>query len=124
MQKALDIHVPRELEDLLKEANGGLYFYEKEQYNTEKIMDVFRELESKQDGLIPFCSDSSSMLVVDTTRGNAVFEWDLDDQSLSDAAISPSLADFMEEYRNALVANKCEYIRDVGVVEKVGASRK
>jgi hypothetical protein len=60
------------------------------------------------------------LLVVDTRdKGAAVYEWDEDDGVSSDP-VAPSLAQYLEMYRNQLLAGHCEYLDDAGVVEKVG----
>ena len=77
-----------------------------------------------RNGLIPFCGDESmGMLVVDTMNSTAVLEWDEDD-GVAESPISPSLATFLENYRNQLLSGKCEFLGDAGVVERVAKQRK
>lgn len=63
------------------------------------------------------------MLVVDTLQGTSVYEWDEDD-GVSEDSVSPSLATFLEDYRNQLLSGKCEYLGDAGVVERIAKQRK
>lgn len=77
-----------------------------------------------RNGLIPFCGDEGiGMLVVDTLQGTSVYEWDEED-GVSAESVSPSLASFLEGYRNQLLSGKCEYLGDAGVVERIAKQRK
>ena len=74
--------------------------------------------------MIPFCGDEGmGMLVVDTLNGTSVHEWDEDD-GVSNDSVAPSLASFLEGYRNQLLSGKCEFLGDAGVVERVAKQRK
>ena len=63
------------------------------------------------------------MLVVDTSHGTSVHEWDEDD-GVSDDPVAYSLASYFEDYRNQLLSGKCEFLGDAGVVEKMSKLRK
>lgn len=125
LEKTIDNQLPFALNVLLGEVNGGLYFMERKQYNTEEIKDKVGDLESSKkwkNGLVPFCGDDSSMLVIDTTAGDAVFEYDLDD-GLGDQ-VAPNFVRYLETYRNDLLSGHFEYLEDCGVIEKMGKARK
>ena len=63
------------------------------------------------------------MLVLDTSHGTSVHEWDEDD-GVSDDPVAHSLASYFEDYRNQLLSGKCELLGDAGVVEKMSKLRK
>lgn len=63
------------------------------------------------------------MLLVDTLNNTAVVEWD-EDEGVSESSIAPSLAGYLENYRNQLLSGKCEFLGDAGVVERIAKQRK
>ena len=69
---------------------------------------------------IPFAGDNDSLLIIDQSQSNAVFEWSLSD-GIEDDSVSDSLGIYLETYRNSLLNGNCEYIDGVGIVEKVGS---
>ncbi len=124
LQKALDAEIPRVLKVLLSEINGGIYFMDKIQLSSEKILEVASELEGSKkwrNGLVPFCGDDNTMLVIDS-RTEEVREWD-SDEGLGDV-VAPNLMRYLEDYRNSLLTGQFEYLDEVGVVEKMGKARK
>lgn len=125
LEKTIDNQLPFALNVLLSEVNGGMYFMERKQYSTEDIKDKVGDLEGSKkwkSGLIPFCGDDSTLLVIDTTSDDAVFEYDLDD-GLGDK-VAPNFVRFLETYRNDLLGGHFEYLEDCGVIEKMGKGRK
>ncbi len=125
LEKTIDNQLPFALNVLLGEVNGGLFFMERKQYNTEEIKDKVGDLEGTKkwkNGLIPFCGDDSTMLVIDTTVGDAVFEYDMDD-GLGDQ-LANNFVRFLETYRNDLLSGHFEFLEDCGVIEKMGKGKK
>ena len=119
LEKALDLPLPEALKVLLTEVNGGIWFMEKQAMSVEMIIETVNEHESSKlwkRGTIPFCGDAGGMLVIDT-KTEAIFEWDADD-GLGDE-VDRTMADHLESYRDVLM--NCEYMDDIGVVEKVGS---
>ena len=133
LEKTIDCELPKALKFMLYEANGTLWFLEKEQMTCDTIAQMVSKFEGKKHwrrGCIPFAGDEGmGMLVVDTTNTKAaVYEWDGDD-GISDDPISLSLTSYLEDYRNRLLSGQCEFLEDCGVIEKMGtksssASRK
>jgi hypothetical protein len=123
--KAFDFDIPEAFSYFLESVNGNIWFMEKEAMTVDTIIDTLSELESSElwrAGLLPFCGDSSGMLVIDAKSGSGmVVEWDEDD-GLGDT-MSSNFLDFIEKFRDDL--SKCEYVDGCGLIEKVGApSRK
>ena len=126
LEKTLEFQMPSDLELLLTEANGGLWFMEKESFSIDTIRDKLMEYDGAKwwkGGLIPFAGDDSTLLVIDTNDDGAVFEWDIDETEPNDK-LAPGLGAFLEQYRDQLLGGGSEYLSGCGVVEKVGASRK
>lgn len=124
LQKATDMDIPRALNFLLTEMNGGIYFMDKELMGTGKIIEVFSEIESSRKwkaGCVPFCGDDCTMLAIDT-RTDEVLEWD-SDEGFGDV-VAPNLMRYLEDYRNSLLGGKFEFLDEVGVVEKMSAVSK
>lgn len=124
-EKTLDKAIPHELKTILSETNGGIWIMEKPLLSLERICDLTANFESSRlwkESYLPFAGDESSVLLIDTSKGASVFEWDSDD-GIGDA-VSPSLSNFFENYRNSLLEGHCEFLMDVGVIEKVAKSKK
>ena len=124
LEKTIDTELPLALAFMLREANGSMWFMEKEGMSCAAIAEVVGKLEGQRSwraGIVPFAGDEGmGLLVVDTRdKGAAVYEWDEDDGVSSDP-VAPSLAQYLEMYRNQLLAGHCEYLDDAGVVEKGG----
>jgi hypothetical protein len=123
-EKLMDFAIPRALKSILTEANGGLWVMDKELLSLDKMADILSQVQSSSlwnSSLLPFAGDEGGMLVLDT-RNDSVCEWDRDD-GLGDV-IAHSLGAFLENYRDSLLEGHCEFLDDVGVVEKVSKSRK
>lgn len=91
---------------------------------TQEIVRKVGELESNSGwraNLIPFCGDESGMLVVNSST-EEVLEWDADD-GLGDA-VAGSFAQYLETFRDSLLAGRVEYLDGAGVIEKVSGGRR
>lgn len=122
LEKTIDLQLPKSLEALLKEADGGLWFMEKESFNAKKIAEVHSENEDSKmwkRGYLPFAGDDSTLLIIDTTDADAVLEWEIDD-GVGDK-VSSSLGAYLESYRDQLLSGQFEYLGGCGVIQKVGA---
>lgn len=125
LEKSIDTQLPFALNVLLSEVNGGIYFLEKKLYSTNEIKDSFQDLEGSKkwkQGYVPFSGDDSTVLIVDTSNNDAVYEWDRD-SGLGDE-IASTFVRFLENYRNDLLSGHFEFLDDVGVIEKMGKARK
>lgn len=124
-EKLIDMPLPKTLKLVLSEANGGLWLMDKELLSTEAIARVLSAVQSSTSWrglLIPIAGEPSTGLLVLNANTNEVLEWDEED-GLGDS-VAASLTGFLESYRDSLLEGHCEYLRDVGVVEKVARSRK
>jgi len=125
LEKWIGAPIPTTLKSLLREVNGGIYFYDKKLLSAQDLSEVFGNLESKKrwsPAYFPFCGDESSLLIINVDEENAVYEWDVD-EGLGEK-VNSSFNSYIEDYRNLLLGGHCEYIKDVGVVEKLAARRK
>ena len=118
LQKALGTEIPRVLRILLQEINGGIYFMDKVLLSSERILEIASGMDGS--GIIPFCGDDNSMLVLNT-RTDEVLEWE--DGNVGDV-VSPNLLRYLENYRNDLLGGHFEFLDEIGVVEKMGKSKK
>lgn len=126
LEKTLQMEIPADVEVMLGQSNGGLWFMEKEAFSIDKMRDQLMEYDGAswwRPGLIPFAGDDSTLLVVDTKDNGAVYEWDVGENMPSDK-LADGLGAYLEQYRDTLLGGGCEYLDGCGVVEKVGASRK
>jgi cell wall assembly regulator SMI1 len=127
LEKTIDSALPSSLKAVLSEINGGIYFMDKRQLNTAQIAEATGRMERTpgwKAGLIPFCGDEDTLLVIDTRYGE-VMEWDVNDGKGD--TVASSLEQFLENYRNDLLSGHFEYLEDIGVIEKMGgkaASKK
>jgi hypothetical protein len=90
--------------------------------STKDIMNIITKNESKKlwkSSYIPFAGDTDNLLIIDTSNSNNIYEWNSDEGIDIDDCIADSLGHFFETYRNSLLNGNCEYIDDVGVVEKL-----
>jgi hypothetical protein len=121
LEKGIDARLPDALKSILFEVNGGMYFMDKKQLSAEEIREIVSSNERNstwREGLIPFCGDESSLLVIDSKRSDEIREWDADD-GVGDR-VSDNLTRYLESYRNDLLSGHFEYLDDIGVVEKMG----
>lgn len=65
--------------------------------------------------------DLSELIVIDTTNHESVWEWSEND-GLGDL-LAPSLAEYLEKYRDSLLNGHLEYLDSVGVLETVSKSQ-
>jgi hypothetical protein len=122
-EKLMDFSIPRSLKSILSEVNGGIWLMDKELLSLERMADTHSNVSSSslwKSSLLPIAGDEGGMLVLDTKDGS-VCEWDRDD-GLGDT-VGSSLASYLESYRDSLLEGHCEFLTDVGVIEKVGAAR-
>lgn len=125
LEKTIDTELPSSLKAVLSEINGGIYFMDKKQLNTNQIAECVSRVESSRQwkgGLIPFAGDDDVLLVIDTKRGHGVYEWEASD-GLGDQ-VAPSLEKYLEDYRNDILGRRLEFLEDVGVIEKMGVKSK
>ena len=125
LNKAMGSEIPEQLEVLLGEVNGGIYFMEKEQMSTEMVMDIITNLSGSKmwkQGLVPFCGDENALLAIDTEGDCEIVEWDSDD-GVGDV-VAANLSSFLEQYRNNLLSGQFEFLDDAGVIEKMARSKK
>jgi hypothetical protein len=121
LEKSIDTELPNSLKILLAEANGGIYFLDKKMMGTEDIASCVSKFERSRDwkaGLIPFCGDDETLLVIDTRNYDGVYEWDTSD-GLGDM-VAPTMEKYLEDYRNSLLGGHFEFVEDIGVIEKMG----
>ena len=116
------------MQSILKIVNGGIFFFDKELLNTSQVAEIFSNMEDSKlwkANLLPFAGDESSMLVVDcSTKGGEVLEWDCDDGLGDVVDYGNTVASYIENYRNMILAGSCEFIKGCGVVEKMSKVRK
>eukprot|EP00613_Pedinella_sp_CCMP2098_P005649 CAMPEP_0171593768 /NCGR_PEP_ID=MMETSP0990-20121206/309_1 /TAXON_ID=483369 /ORGANISM="non described non described, Strain CCMP2098" /LENGTH=173 /DNA_ID=CAMNT_0012154367 /DNA_START=105 /DNA_END=626 /DNA_ORIENTATION=+ len=123
LEKVLGFEIPMGLSLLLEKGGGGVWFYERQGFGSDKIASQAAKL---GENIIPFASDvDGNLYVIDCGRRGAVFEWDSDGRGTE---VASSFEDFLEQLRNDLLSNKFEFVEDCGVVEglssgKVGESK-
>jgi len=123
LMKTIDVELPRALESLLIEANGGLWFMDKASFSAAQIAETCSENDSNRNwraGFLPFAGDDSTLLVIDSAGGNEVFEYEIDD-GLGDC-VAPSLGAYLESYRDQLLGGTFEFMGGIGCVEKFGGT--
>eukprot|EP01036_Dinobryon_divergens_P027036 gene27036-35745_t len=127
LEKTLDARLPAALKVLLTEVDGGVYFMEKKQLSCRMIADLLPKLEDlnpklwPRERFIPFCGNEEALLAIDL-KTDAVVEWDSDD-GVGDT-VADNVVQFLESYRNSLLSGRFEFLEDIGVIEKMGASKK
>jgi len=78
LEKTMGQELPLGLALLLEKAGGSVWFYERRGLGPEQIPKVAGDADMAE-GLVPFASDvDGNLYVCDTTKGDAVFEWDAD----------------------------------------------
>jgi len=125
VEKTLDNELPQAMRCLLQEMDGGVYILDKEVVGTERMIELINDLDGNKlwkSGLIPLAGDESGLYVINK-RGEVV-EWDADDGVGDMVDNGDSLESFLENYRNLLLGGQCEFLKGVGVIEKVAARRK
>ncbi len=125
LEKTLDFSIPREVKAFFREVNGAIYFMDKKSLTTAEVADIAGDLDKNSQwkaGYFPLCGDASSLLIIDTMHGDAVFEWDEDDGKGDE--VGSSFSAYLEQYRNTLLGGHCDFIKDIGVIESVAAKSK
>lgn len=118
LEKAWGKPLPDVLDFLLTRKSGSeVWFMDKALINAAQSLKYFQKY--RMDAL-PFAGNEDGMLVLDS-KGQ-VCEWDLDD-GVGDV-VSNSLSAYLEYYRNFLLEGNCEFLSDVGVIEKMTKARK
>ncbi|GMH90633.1 hypothetical protein TrST_g4947 [Triparma strigata] len=117
--KSLDGEVPETLSYMVSQCNNEIWYGDKKGLTAEKIMDFVSDGKFGE-GNLPIASDEDEewFIVLETETGE-VKEWEEDD-GLGDS-LGGSYNDYLEEYRNSLLAGKFEYVEDCGCMEKAGA---
>eukprot|EP00968_Pinguiococcus_pyrenoidosus_P005633 scaffold367_cov254-Pinguiococcus_pyrenoidosus.AAC.21 len=119
LQKSLDLDIPEILYEMWLEADGGVWFGEKQLLGASEARKQYSSLEkdTTRPEYLPFAADvDGTLLLVDTSSPEkAVYEWDTD--GLGDKLCS-SLLNFFEDMRNNLLSGRFEFIEEVGLVEK------
>lgn len=111
------VTLPLALEELYLRSNGGLiWFDDKRMLSLEEAAKLKGEIKGEQ--YYPFGNDGEEDLLVVDSDTEAVFEYDL--HNGLGQKVSGSFTDFLEQYRNELLADHFAFIEDMGVVEKVG----
>ena len=128
LEKSIDLQIPQTLQSILKIANGGIYFFDKELLSTSQIAGIYSSMEDSKQwkaSLLPFAGDESAMLVVDcSSKGGRVLEWDCDDGLGDVVDCGNTVASYIENYRNLILAGSCEFIKGCGVVEKMNSKAR
>ncbi|KAJ8607741.1 hypothetical protein CTAYLR_008604 [Chrysophaeum taylorii] len=132
-----DITLPLALEELYLKTQGGLLWFEEKKMTSlqeaAKLRDEIKDNNKKKENdnnnnnngddkennkYYPFANDDEEDLLVVDCDTEAVFEYDL--YSGLGTKLSESFTDFIETYRNLLLADHFDYFDDIGLVEKVG----
>jgi len=126
LAKGLDVDLPAQLDFLLSECNGGLWFMEKRMLSAQEIVKTvcnFSSAKTWRIDMIPFAEDGSGSeaLLVYLTDSGKVCEWD-EDSGVEDERSAPTLSRYLESYRNKLLTGRCSYDEGLGVIESVGVS--
>lgn len=126
LAKGLDVDLPSQLDFLLSECNGGLWFMEKRMLTAQEIVKTvcnFSSAKTWRNDMIPFAEDGSGSeaLLVYLVDSGKVCEWE-EDSGIEDERGAPTLSQFLEKYRNQLLSGKCSYDEGLGVIESVGNS--
>lgn len=123
LEKSLDIRVPEDVKILLGEIDGDIYFFDKKFFSCLEMKEMVSNLDGSKkwrSSFLPICGDETAMLLIDTERHNSLYEWDSDD-GIGDVE-SSSFGAYLERYRNMLLAGQCDFVKDVGVIEKMSAA--
>uniref|UniRef100_A0A7S1XMT8 Knr4/Smi1-like domain-containing protein n=1 Tax=Phaeomonas parva TaxID=124430 RepID=A0A7S1XMT8_9STRA len=120
LRKSLGVDVPEILERLWCEADGGVWFGDKELLSVQRLEKLFADLEGGagfREGFLPLATDVDGNLLIVDTGSPAMPVFEFDDDGLGDK-LAASVVNFMEEQRNNLLSGNFEYIECCGVVEK------
>jgi hypothetical protein len=91
LEKTLGQELPLGLSQLFEKSGGSsVWFYERQGLGPEQIPKVAADA-SMPDGIVPFASDvDGNLYVVDTTKHDAVFEWDGDGRG-NEVSVRPAI---------------------------------
>lgn len=102
--------------------DGELWFNEMQALSTQTIVKLVHDLRDSKawrNGYIPFARDlDDNYLVCDTTAEDAVHEYDASDGL--GTKLASSFSNYLEDYRDALLSNRYEFVEELGVVERTG----
>ena len=103
-----------------------IWIFDKQLLNTSAITNIITNNDKNKkwkQSYVPFAgTNDDGLLIIDTSKKNCVYEWNESDGIDPDQeCLSGSLGQFIETYRNTLLNGNCEYIEDVGVVEKIAS---
>ncbi|GMH73761.1 hypothetical protein TrRE_jg11257 [Triparma retinervis] len=118
LEKAIGNEIDSTLAMLLTTCSNQVWYGEKKGLEASKITEFC--MDGQFEDLLPFCADEGEedFLVIDL-KTQEVKEWDEAD-GVGDS-IATSFNDYIEDYRNDLLAGKFEYVEDCGCLEKAGA---
>lgn len=110
--------LPLALEELYL-GTSGIWFDDKVMCSLQEAAKLKDEI--KGDQYFPFANDDDEGLLVVNCDDEAVYEYDLHDGL--GVKICNSFSDYLEEFRNGLLADHFEFISGVGTIEKVNITR-
>eukprot|EP00941_MAST-03F_sp_MAST-3F-sp1_P001270 g1270.t1 len=104
---------PQLLESLLKEMNGKIWIYEQQLLSVSEIIEAF---ETTGSSYFPVSRDlDDDYLCIRLKDGSLVSFSESDGPAKDEDA--PSLSDWLEKFRNSLMAGRLEYVEDCGFTE-------
>lgn len=118
------LKLPLAVEELYLQTNGNLiWFDDKKMVSLREAAELkveMKERNPKDDQFFPFGNDDEDDLLVVDCDTEAVYEYEVF-EGLGHK-ITDSFSDYLERYRNDILADQYEFIEEMGVIEKVGAS--
>ena len=113
--KALGGEVDDTFITVVEECGNGIWYGDKKGMSCDEIVDAVDS--GKFGSALPFASDEDGDFFLAINRDGAVVEYSEEEEG---EEICGSMADYLEDYRNGLLAGKFEYIEDCGCMEKAG----
>lgn len=117
--------LPLAMEELYLQTNGNLIWFDDKKMvslrEAERLKVEMKEHNPKDDHYFPFGNDDEDDLLVVDCETEAVYEYEIYDGL--GHKITDSFSDYLERYRNDILADHYEFIEEMGVIEKVGNSR-
>lgn len=102
---------------LVEECGNGVWFEGKKGIEVAKIVDLVVDGKFGE-GVVPFaCDEEEEEFLVIDGKGR-IREWE--EEEGDGEVLAESFDDFLEQYRNDLLAGKFEYVEDCGCMEKAG----
>ena len=109
--------VPASLSFLLARHNGGIWFREMRLLSVEEILAA---VDGIPKGALPVAADLDENLLVVLETGEVV-EWDIDEKTAGETLAS-TFDNFVEDYRNELLAGRYEFVEGQWARVRAGAS--